>query len=180
MQVGLFQTDPCLLKASILLKFQQFDQSLYLLLTPHSFLSEALTYLIQQLGNHLALYKTKKKKCYIVKRRTKNCRKSFHRWFLFCRLLCALEGKYLLQESIDELLDEDYSSEEHDELQCVKFSCSIPRLTGRGFIEVLILQMNTIFPLFCIYISDSYPRFSEWNFSRSKKMVVSPAASFPS
>ncbi|KAL3754352.1 hypothetical protein ACJRO7_001563 [Eucalyptus globulus] len=52
------------------------------------------------------------------------------------RLLCALEGTYLVQEATLELMNEEDSLEEHDELQCVKFSCSIPRVTGRGFIEV--------------------------------------------
>ncbi|OWM79735.1 squamosa promoter-binding-like protein 1 [Punica granatum] len=51
------------------------------------------------------------------------------------RLLCALEGKYLLQEATQDLLDEDNISE-HDELRSVKFSCSIPAVTGRGFIEI--------------------------------------------
>lgn len=55
------------------------------------------------------------------------------------RLLCALEGTYLVQEATLELMDEEDSLEEQDELQCVKFSCSIPRVTGRGFIEVSFL-----------------------------------------
>ena len=52
------------------------------------------------------------------------------------RLLCALEGKYLAQESSDELIDGADATVEHDELQCLRFSCSIPNITGRGFIEV--------------------------------------------
>ncbi|KAB2599223.1 squamosa promoter-binding-like protein 1 [Pyrus ussuriensis x Pyrus communis] len=52
------------------------------------------------------------------------------------RLLCALEGKYLAQETCYDLLDDADSTVEDDEQQCLKFSCSIPNVTGRGFIEV--------------------------------------------
>ncbi|GKV30453.1 hypothetical protein SLEP1_g39261 [Rubroshorea leprosula] len=51
------------------------------------------------------------------------------------RLLCAVEGKYLVQEDTHELSAND-NIKEHDELQCVNFSCSIPRMTGRGFFEI--------------------------------------------
>lgn len=52
------------------------------------------------------------------------------------RLLCAVEGKYMVQEATHELLDDVNSFKELDELQCVNFSCSIPAVTGRGFIEI--------------------------------------------
>ncbi|XP_022727600.1 squamosa promoter-binding-like protein 1 [Durio zibethinus] len=52
------------------------------------------------------------------------------------RLLCAVEGKYLVQEATHELLDGNDDFMEQDELQCVNFSCSIPTVTGRGFIEI--------------------------------------------
>eukprot|EP00262_Sarcandra_glabra_P004572 TRINITY_DN15665_c3_g2_i2.p1 TRINITY_DN15665_c3_g2~~TRINITY_DN15665_c3_g2_i2.p1 ORF type:complete len:950 (-),score=169.80 TRINITY_DN15665_c3_g2_i2:156-3005(-) len=60
------------------------------------------------------------------------------------RLLCAFEGKYLNQETEDVSIEisEDISVEstdafqEHNELQCVSFSCFLPNVTGRGFIEV--------------------------------------------
>ncbi|KAL6339755.1 hypothetical protein AAG906_034841 [Vitis piasezkii] len=52
------------------------------------------------------------------------------------RLLCALEGKYLVKEATHELMDDIDSVKEHDELQYLNFSCSIPKMTGRGFIEV--------------------------------------------
>ncbi|XP_059632030.1 squamosa promoter-binding-like protein 1 isoform X2 [Cornus florida] len=52
------------------------------------------------------------------------------------RLLCALEGKYLVQESCYNVMDGDDTFVEHDEIQCLRFSCSIPNVTGRGFIEV--------------------------------------------
>ncbi|XP_024023478.1 squamosa promoter-binding-like protein 12 isoform X2 [Morus notabilis] len=58
---------------------------------------------------------------------------------LFCpstRLLCALDGKYLLQETCYELMDDADATIEHDEIQCLRFSCSIPSVTGRGFIEI--------------------------------------------
>lgn len=50
---------------------------------------------------------------------------------LFARLLCALEGNYLEADSES---TEHVDSLEH--VQCLKFSCSIPAVTGRGFIEV--------------------------------------------
>ncbi|KAF7804965.1 squamosa promoter-binding-like protein 1 [Senna tora] len=50
------------------------------------------------------------------------------------RLLCALEGKYLVCEDANESMDQ--CSKELDELQCVQFSCSVPVMHGRGFIEV--------------------------------------------
>ncbi|KAF9669209.1 hypothetical protein SADUNF_Sadunf14G0084000 [Salix dunnii] len=52
------------------------------------------------------------------------------------RLLCAVEGNYMVQDNAQELMDGDGSIKGHDEVQCVNFSCSIPTLTGRGFIEI--------------------------------------------
>jgi hypothetical protein len=52
------------------------------------------------------------------------------------RLLCALEGKYLIQETCYDLMDSADTAIEHDELQCLSFTCPIPNVTGRGFIEV--------------------------------------------
>ncbi|CAL5425840.1 unnamed protein product [Camellia sinensis] len=42
------------------------------------------------------------------------------------RLLCALEGNYLVEEATDELVED---------VDILNFSCSIPAVTGRGFIE---------------------------------------------
>ncbi|RDX84617.1 Squamosa promoter-binding-like protein 1, partial [Mucuna pruriens] len=47
------------------------------------------------------------------------------------RLLCALEGKYLVNDSCHDLIDEDDAPIQH-----LSFSCHIPNLTGRGFIQV--------------------------------------------
>ncbi|KAF8387706.1 hypothetical protein HHK36_026360 [Tetracentron sinense] len=52
------------------------------------------------------------------------------------RLFCALEGKYLVQEATNNLVDGADTLKEHDELQCLSFPCSVPNVTGRGFIEV--------------------------------------------
>jgi len=51
-------------------------------------------------------------------------------------LLCALEGKYLVQDSCYDLVDAD-AAIGHNELQHLSFSCRIPNVTGRGFIEVV-------------------------------------------
>ncbi|KAI4335070.1 hypothetical protein L6164_013751 [Bauhinia variegata] len=52
------------------------------------------------------------------------------------RLLCALEGKYLVQGSCYDLIDGADAASDNDELQCLNFSCHIPKVVGRGFIEV--------------------------------------------
>lgn len=50
------------------------------------------------------------------------------------RVLCALEGKYLLQQATNDLLN-TCPSEERD-IQCLSFPCSVPDSSGRGFLEV--------------------------------------------
>ncbi|KAK7284530.1 hypothetical protein RJT34_19277 [Clitoria ternatea] len=50
------------------------------------------------------------------------------------RLLCALEGNYLVCEDAHESMDQ--CSKDLDELQGVQFLCSVPVMNGRGFIEV--------------------------------------------
>ncbi|KAL9397192.1 hypothetical protein Peur_011445 [Populus x canadensis] len=52
------------------------------------------------------------------------------------RLLCAVEGNYMVQENRQEVMDGVDSFKGHDEVHCVNFSCSIPMVTGRGFIEI--------------------------------------------
>lgn len=60
------------------------------------------------------------------------------------RLLCALEGKYLVQENSCYLMDGADGNNDCHELQCLSFPCSIPNITGRGFIEVLACSL--LFP----------------------------------
>lgn len=52
------------------------------------------------------------------------------------RLLCALEGMYLVQQSCSELMDGYGSLSECEKGQSLSFPCSIPNVMGRGFIEV--------------------------------------------
>ncbi|XWS08429.1 hypothetical protein CRYUN_Cryun40dG0001800 [Craigia yunnanensis] len=52
------------------------------------------------------------------------------------RLLCAIEGKYLVQETCYDLMEVVDPVNEHDEPQYLCFHCSIPNVSGRGFIEV--------------------------------------------
>ncbi|KAK4433831.1 Squamosa promoter-binding-like protein 1 [Sesamum alatum] len=52
------------------------------------------------------------------------------------RILCALEGKYLVQENCADTAGAADSFVEHEEIQCLRFSCFIPNIVGRGFIEV--------------------------------------------
>nr|KYP57737.1 Squamosa promoter-binding-like protein 1 [Cajanus cajan] len=48
------------------------------------------------------------------------------------RLLCALEGKYLIHANCHDLIDGADAPIQH-----LSFSCHIPSITGRGFIEVV-------------------------------------------
>nr|AUW52986.1 squamosa promoter binding-like protein 12d [Petunia x hybrida] len=52
------------------------------------------------------------------------------------RLLCALEGKYLVQGSCTDMMGGVDSYIEHEEPQSLGFPCIMPNITGRGFIEV--------------------------------------------
>ncbi|XP_010270965.1 PREDICTED: squamosa promoter-binding-like protein 1 [Nelumbo nucifera] len=52
------------------------------------------------------------------------------------RLLCAVDGKYLVQEATHDLVEATETSKEYDEIQCLRFHCSLPDVIGRGFIEV--------------------------------------------
>jgi len=53
---------------------------------------------------------------------------------MISRLLCALEGKYLANASCHDL-----NGGADESIQHLNFSCHIPNVTGRGFIEVLSL-----------------------------------------
>ncbi|CAI9119054.1 OLC1v1020717C1 [Oldenlandia corymbosa var. corymbosa] len=50
--------------------------------------------------------------------------------FSTTRLLCAIEGKYLVHERCADAYDE------HAETRILSFTCTIPDVTGRGFIEI--------------------------------------------
>ncbi|CAN1353170.1 Squamosa promoter-binding-like protein 12 [Linum perenne] len=52
------------------------------------------------------------------------------------RILCAIEGKYIVQEDGDDVADTTEDIEDQGQLQCVPYSCSVPTGLGRGFIEV--------------------------------------------
>ncbi|CAN1292975.1 Squamosa promoter-binding-like protein 12 [Linum perenne] len=52
------------------------------------------------------------------------------------RILCAIEGKYLVQEEDTDDLVDIVDATGHGQLQFVPFSCSIPAGNGRGFIEI--------------------------------------------
>lgn len=70
-----------------------------------------------------------------VSERTQFCVKGTNLARTSTSLLCALEGQYLKIEASCESDDLDTIAE-RDEIQSLKFSCSVPALTGRGFIEV--------------------------------------------
>lgn len=62
----------------------------------------------------------------------------------FCyRILCALEGMYLVQQSCSELMDGCGSLSESDKGQSLSFPCSIPNVMGRGFIEVMSCLLHS-------------------------------------
>lgn len=52
------------------------------------------------------------------------------------RLLCALEGSYLVPEAYNEVEEHVDGVDKDDKLQSLNFTCSIPAVAGRGFIEV--------------------------------------------
>lgn len=52
------------------------------------------------------------------------------------RLTCALEGNYLIQTNCSDVMDGEDSSIKHDHLHSLTFSCSVPNIHGRGFIEI--------------------------------------------
>ncbi|CAN4107103.1 unnamed protein product [Withania somnifera] len=52
------------------------------------------------------------------------------------RLLCALEGKYLFQGNCTDTMVGADSCMDHEEIQSVSFTCIVPNVAGRGFIEV--------------------------------------------
>ncbi|GAB2261537.1 hypothetical protein Droror1_Dr00002534 [Drosera rotundifolia] len=52
------------------------------------------------------------------------------------RLLCRIEGKYSSQEGSNSLPEDDNELDEHDDRACLRLSCTIPDVIGRGFIEV--------------------------------------------
>ncbi|KAE9611879.1 hypothetical protein Lal_00048928 [Lupinus albus] len=68
------------------------------------------------------------------------------------RLLCALEGKYLVCEDAHESTDQQ--SKELDEIQCIQFSCSVPVLNGRGFIEIEDQGLSSSFFPFIVVEED--------------------------
>lgn len=52
------------------------------------------------------------------------------------RMLCVLEGSYLLQTSCSDLMEASDSLIKHEDIQSLSFSCPIPHISGRGFIEI--------------------------------------------
>ncbi|CAE6054911.1 unnamed protein product [Arabidopsis arenosa] len=54
------------------------------------------------------------------------------------RLLCAVEGKYLIQETThDSTIGENDDLKENNEIvECVNFSCDMPITSGRGYMEI--------------------------------------------
>ncbi|XP_061373593.1 squamosa promoter-binding-like protein 1 [Gastrolobium bilobum] len=68
------------------------------------------------------------------------------------RLMCALEGKYLVCEDAHESTDQ--YSKELDEHQCIQFSCSVPEMNGRGFIEIEDQGLSSSFFPFIVVEED--------------------------
>ncbi|OIT28926.1 PREDICTED: squamosa promoter-binding-like protein 12 [Nicotiana attenuata] len=52
------------------------------------------------------------------------------------RLLCALEGNYLVQGNCTDMMVGADSCMDHEDIQSLSFPCILPNVTGRGFIEV--------------------------------------------
>lgn len=52
------------------------------------------------------------------------------------RLLCSFEGRYLVQDTTQALVEGTIIGADHEGPECLTFSCSLPDARGRGFIEV--------------------------------------------
>ncbi|KAJ8503916.1 hypothetical protein OPV22_004802 [Ensete ventricosum] len=52
------------------------------------------------------------------------------------RLLCSFDGKYLFQETTQDLVEGFGRGAVYESAQCLSFSCLLPDKTGRGFIEL--------------------------------------------
>ncbi|XP_077218276.1 squamosa promoter-binding-like protein 1 [Tasmannia lanceolata] len=70
------------------------------------------------------------------------------------RLLCAFEGMHLFQETSHAPGEDTDTSKEPEELQCLTFSCSLPNVTGRGFVEVEDHGLSSIFFPFIVAEQD--------------------------
>ncbi|KAL4308635.1 hypothetical protein GQ457_01G029540 [Hibiscus cannabinus] len=70
------------------------------------------------------------------------------------RLLCAVEGKYLVQETCYDLMEVVDPIDEQDKLQHLCFPCSIPNVSGRGFIEVEDFGLSSSFFPFIVAEQD--------------------------
>ncbi|KAL0368149.1 UNVERIFIED_CONTAM: Squamosa promoter-binding-like protein 1 [Sesamum calycinum] len=70
------------------------------------------------------------------------------------RLLCALEGNYLVQENCADTTGAADSFVEYEEIQCLRFSCFIPNIVGRGFIEVEDHSLSSSFFPFIVAEKD--------------------------
>ncbi|GMJ02153.1 squamosa promoter binding protein-like 1 [Hibiscus trionum] len=70
------------------------------------------------------------------------------------RLLCAVEGKYLVQETCYGLMEVVDPIDEQDKLQHLCFPCSIPNVSGRGFIEVEDFTLSSSFFPFIVAEQD--------------------------
>ncbi|AEC10798.1 squamosa promoter binding protein-like 1 [Arabidopsis thaliana] len=72
------------------------------------------------------------------------------------RLLCSVEGKYLIQETThDSTTREDDDFKDNSEIvECVNFSCDMPILSGRGFMEIEDQGLSSSFFPFLVVEDD--------------------------
>ncbi|CAH8381947.1 unnamed protein product [Eruca vesicaria subsp. sativa] len=68
------------------------------------------------------------------------------------RLLCAVEGKYLIQETGDDSTKEN--DENNEIVECVNFSCDLPITSGRGFMEIEDQGLSSSFFPFIVVEED--------------------------
>ncbi|ESQ39350.1 hypothetical protein EUTSA_v10001295mg [Eutrema salsugineum] len=71
------------------------------------------------------------------------------------RLLCAVEGKYLIQETKhDSTKENDDCNENNEIVECVSFSCDLPITSGRGFMEIEDQGLSSSFFPFIVVEED--------------------------
>ncbi|XP_071701781.1 squamosa promoter-binding-like protein 1 [Rutidosis leptorrhynchoides] len=100
------------------------------------------------------------------------------------RMLCVLEGSYLYQTSCSDLTDATDSLTNREDVQSLSFSCSIPDISGRGFVEIEDDSLSSSFFPFIVAEQDlcseirmleselSVPEINE-NTEKEKKRIES-------
>jgi hypothetical protein len=68
------------------------------------------------------------------------------------RFFVAYDGEYLVQGVVRDFAEKTGETVPgRPEVQCVRFSCTLPASQGRGFIEVIVLFLVRVYEYLCMY-----------------------------